>query len=155
MNQRKYITTENVITALLRVLIRCNHSEATYAEGIALGAVTMSAFEVRFHYLPSGLINKGMECGWRCFSRILQADAEPFHGTFNDIRTFKPACPRRKPGAAQLVRRKFSLHRPGKLTVRAVAAIDAGDIQIFSFADNTRGERRKDGIISVCRPFHT
>ncbi|RBM71311.1 hypothetical protein DAA04_28390, partial [Klebsiella pneumoniae] len=76
MNQRKYITTENVITALLRVLIRCNHSEATYAEGIALRAVTMSAFEVRFRYLPSGLINKGMECGWRCFSRILQADAE-------------------------------------------------------------------------------
>jgi hypothetical protein len=48
-----------------------------------------------------------------------------------------------KSGAEEPVRRKLSLHGPGKLTVSAVAAIDAGDIQIFSFADNTRGEKKR------------
>ncbi|MCB8864391.1 hypothetical protein KPC190_01795 [Klebsiella pneumoniae] len=116
----------------------------------------MSALEIRFRHLPPGLIDERMQCGrWRLCC-VLQADAQHLHGTLNDIWTLKPARLRKNPGATgQRVRRKFCLHGPGKLTVSAVAAIDAGDIKILCFADNTRGKRRQDGIISVCRPLHT
>jgi hypothetical protein len=74
---------------------------------------------------------------------------------FNHIRTFKPAGRRRNPCAEEPVRRKLSLHGPGKHVVSAVAAIDAGDIQIFCFADNTGGERGQGGVIRAGRAFHT
>ncbi|KHE28754.1 hypothetical protein BAY50_27820 [Klebsiella pneumoniae] len=115
----------------------------------------MPAFNVRLRHLPSGLIDQGMQCGWRCFSRVLQADAEAFHRRFNYIRTFKPAGRREYPRDEEPVRRKLSLHGPGKHVVSAVAAIDAGDIQIFSFAHNTGGERGQDRIIRAGRAFHT
>lgn len=113
------------------------------------------AFNIRLRHLPSGLIDRGMQCGWQCFSRVLQADAVAFHRRFNHIRTFKPAGRRENPCAEEPVRRKLSLHGPCKHVVSAVAAIDAGDIQIFCFADNTGGKRGQGGVIRAGRAFHT
>ena len=102
----------------------------------------MPAFNVRLRHLPSGLIDQGMQCGWRCFSRVLQADAEAFHRRFNYIRTFKPAGRREYPRDEEPVRRKLSLHGPGKHVVSAVAAIDAGIYK--SSASRTTREARED-----------
>ncbi len=108
----------------------------------------MPAFNIRLRHLPSGLIDRGMQCGWQCFSRVLQADAVAFHRRFNHIRTFKPAGRRENPCAEEPVRRKLSLHGPANTSSALSRRLTPG-IYRFSASRTTREAREDKAESSV------